>query len=105
MLNSPVYLMPIAVLCCGYAMAGPISVGPGAFSGSTVTVDFLAFATGTLISNQLATPANFGLTFNSTLGGIYADSDYAFTTGVAISATNFFGGTSIVDETLTFSAP
>jgi len=105
MLKLLVHPMLIAVLCCGYAVAGPIAVGPGAFSGSTVTVDFLAFASVTQISNQLATPANFGLTFSSTLGGIFATSDFAGTTGVATSASSFNVNCPCVDETLTFSSP
>ena len=101
-----VRLILIAVLCSGYAMAGPVVVALGAFSGSTVTVDFLSFASGTLISNQLATSANFGLTFSSTIGGIYANSSYFTDTGVAVSATSFApSGSTYVDETLTFSSP
>lgn len=99
-------LMLVAVLCGGYAMAGPVVVGLGAFSGSTVTVNFLSFADDTLISNQLATPANFGLTFSSGLGGIYANTDYFPGTGVAVSASSFFpSACPCVDETLTFSSP
>ena len=44
MLKLLVHPMLIAVLCCGYAVAGPIAVGPGAFSGSTVTVDLTGWS-------------------------------------------------------------
>ncbi len=95
----------LALSCCG-AWAAPTLVSQGAFSGSTVVVDFLSFTSGTLISNQLATTANSGLTFSSALGGIYANSSYSPTTGVAVSATSF-NATSCpcVDETLSFSTP
>ena len=95
----------LTLACCG-AWAAPTLVSQGAFSGSTVVVDFLSFTSGTLISNQLAIPANYGLTFSSALGGIYANSSYSGTTGVAVSATSFLGQTCpCVDETLSFSTP
>lgn len=96
----------LLVLACCLASASPTIVSQGAFSGSNVVVNFLSFTSGTLISNQLATPANSGLTFSSALGGIYADSAYAFETGVAVSATSFAPNQCpCADETLSFSSP
>ena len=102
----------LACLClmltlgCCWASASPTLVSQSAFSGSTVVVGFLSFSSGTLISNQLATLANSGLTFSSTLGGIYANNTYSGQTGVAISATSFAPPQCpCVDETLSFSTP
>jgi hypothetical protein len=102
-MKSFVGLTLAVFFCGGYAVADPVAVLPGAFSGSTVTVDFLSFASGTLITNQLATAGNFGLTFS----GMFANNDYFANTGVTISATNFSpsGGCPCTDEILSFSSP
>jgi hypothetical protein len=105
-MKRPCEVLLILAFCVSLASATPTTVGSGAFSGSTVVVDFLAFSSGTLISNQLASTATHGLTFSSALGGIYANSDYSSFTGVAVSATSFQPSfCPCVDVTLSFSTP
>jgi hypothetical protein len=71
------HLTALAMLCASTCFGGPVQVGSDAFSGSHVVADFLGFTVGTLVSNQLASPATQGLTFSSSMGGLYVSSAYA----------------------------
>lgn len=98
----------IALMTCTWsvASAAPVFVGKGEFSGATNVANFLSFPHGTLISSQLATPENFGLTFSSALGGIHANSDFSGLSGVAVSASSFApGACPCVTVLLSFSTP
>lgn len=83
------------------AVAGPAFISP--FVGTT-TIDFESFADGTLISTQLAPSA--GISFNSSLGGIYSNAAYTGIMGSPMSATSFLGiSCPCVDVTLSWASP
>jgi hypothetical protein len=74
----------VVLLVATSCLAGPVFTAP--FTGST-TVDFQSFTNGTLISNQLL--GSHGISFSSSLGGIYANNYYADGMGSSMSATSF----------------
>src|SRR5262249_20318821 len=64
-LSLCIYPFFTCVLTSSDALAGPIQVGSAAFSANAQTVDFLGFPDDTIVTNQLASSATFGLTFSS----------------------------------------